>query len=176
MKTIQKILLIWLIMIPAAIRAQEANKSFYLDLKTGFSFPLNFDTGVLLGSDLNMVRDHRIYTLGYTLMQEFTIWEPEHYTTNQLGLLTGKYFGNQFSGKYIRAGLGPVWGDRLISTGHESYFTAGLFLNAGFRFILFPFTGMGLDADLNLNTKNPVFLLTIGLSLGKIRPPVEQHF
>jgi hypothetical protein len=170
-KTIMIILLIAIVYTP--LKSQEQQNRFTVDLKGGFSVPLKYESGIMLGTDLSLFRGNRlysVYSVGYAYMEEFTFGTNSKYVNQQLEFLTGKQLNLKYAALQIMGGIGPVWGNLLTTSGMENFFTPGLFLKAGWRFIPFKYVGLGTDLELNLNAKNPVLLITLGLSFGR------QHF
>jgi hypothetical protein len=100
---------------------------------------------------------------------------------NQVGLMIGKYYGEKLFRFQLQGGIAPTWGLRrtsLIHTGgllsgdyydSEKFFTAGLVLKIGLKINPFPFLGIGLDLQSNINSKKPTYMPMISLEIGRIR-------
>jgi len=149
--------------------SQEKPGRFTFDIKGGFSIPFQYNKGILLGADVSHYRQDRMLSIGYAYMEEFTIWTSSDYVLQQIDLLYGKQWNYKIVALQILGGVGPVWGNRQIDSEMENYFTAGLFLKAGYTLIPIKFAGLTTSVELNLNVKNPVLLLTAGLTFGKVR-------
>lgn len=148
--------------------AQDMENRVTLDLKAGFSIPVNHDIGILLGTDVSLFRGETMYTIGYNYFSEFTIWNSAAYETQQIDFLVGKQLNLKIIAWHLQGGVGPVWGDYRTSNGREDYFTAGLFIRVGSKFIPIKYAGISADLELNINPKNPTLLFTFGISLGQM--------
>lgn len=151
-----------------SVFSQESAKRYTVDLKGGFTIPFHYNKGILLGADLSQFYGTKMLTVGYSYMEEFTIWTSADYAHQQIEFLYGKQLNIKIVAFQVQAGAGPVWGKRRVDNELENYFTGGIFLKAGYRFIPLKFAGMAADVELNLNPKNPVFLFTFGITVGRL--------
>lgn len=153
--------------------SQEKQHRITVDPHAGFAVPLNYDPGLSAGVNIWFCRDARlarIYSVDYSIMQEFTIWSSPNYTNQQLEFMIGKQLNLKFVSLYYSGGAGPVWGKRFNTSELENYFTGGISLATGWKFVPFKYIGIGADLKLNINPENPLLMLSFILSFGR------QHF
>lgn len=177
-KTILIILSILFSFVSNPLISQEKQNRLIVDLPIGFSVPLKYYVGLTAGIDLSIHRGERVakvYSVGYSLMEEFSL-DGSAYSNSQIAFMLGRQlnikneaiFHNSRFSLYILGGAGPVWGERrILPSGREDFLTAGLFLSAGVKTSPFRYAGLRADIECNINPKNPVFLFTLGLSIGK---------
>lgn len=139
--------------------------------------------GFIGGAELNVLRNKFIYSLDYYRYEEFLIFGPdpsEYY--NQIGLMIGKYVGDELFRFQYQAGIAPFWGIRrteLIKEGigifssdyheKENFFTIGITLKLGFKIVPTSFLSIGIDLQTNMNLENTVYMPMLSVEIGKLR-------
>jgi hypothetical protein len=190
MKTAFKIIiLITIILINKnSIFGQIAIDKYSFNPKLGFYNLAKNDGGFVGGAEINVTRKEYLYSLDYYYYKELVIVfgdSPDEYY-NQIGLMIGKYYGEDLFRLQLQGGIAPIWGLRrtdLVKQGgqffgdtyeHESFFTTGLAIKIGFEFNPLNFLGIGFDLQTNINPKNPVYMLMMCVEIGKIRTKTSK--
>lgn len=168
MKVSSKLFLLFIFLFPSSIIAQDDFRGFSVNLRLGPSFPIKYELGISMGSELCMYKGQNIYSAEYAHNEEFTIFGGGDYTINNIGFYYGKYWGKNWYHYQFQGGIGPLWGNREISDRNTSYITAGVFLKAGFKLIPTRFAAISADIQLNINPEIPVLTLGIGIDLGRL--------
>jgi hypothetical protein len=135
------------------------------------------------GVELNVFQNNYIYSLGYNLNNDDTLFgdEPsEKY--NQLNLLFGKYVGDKKFRFQYQGGIGIFWGilrtDEFDTENagllHNAFFTKefstiGFPLKIGGRYIPFKFLSIGIDLQANINNSRSIIKPMISFEIGKFR-------
>ncbi|MFO7754420.1 MAG: hypothetical protein R6V34_00395 [Bacteroidales bacterium] len=171
MRTSLKILLITLLLVPAPLLAQDDFRGFSVNPRMGIAYLSNSNMGVHAGAELCLYRNQHIYSAEYISLHEFIILGDAEFIINKVGFYYGKYWGQNWYRYQVQAGLGPVWGRKIISEEYASFFTAGAFLKAGVKLIPLKFAAIGADIQLNLNPEIPNLMLMVGIDLGKLIKP-----
>ena len=166
------------------INAQDWNELRFAVNPKGFWYnSLSEDEGQTLGLELNLidVKDI-IYSIDYYAFEEFTLFE-ESEKFFQIGLMSGKCYGNKYLRLQLQGGLsifsGRLKTDNIISEGtgafgndeyeREDFITCGLVGKVGLKFIPVKYISVGVDFQANINTKNIVYMPMISFEFGKLR-------
>jgi len=165
------LLLILFVLFPSVLIAQDDFRGFSVNLRLGPGFALHSNAGVALGSELCIYRNQAIISAEYTFMGELNLLSDEDDVTNKIGFFYGKYWGQRFYRYQLQGGVGPVWGERMVSNRHSSFFTGGVFLKAGFKLLPTRFAAIGADIQLNINPENSDLMLLLGIDFGKLIEP-----
>lgn len=171
---------------------QDEIERFAINPKMGMYNSLNKSDGFAYGIEIGIEQNELLYSLDYYRLDEFTLFGPnpsENY--NQLGIMTGDYIGEQYWRLHYQTGLSLFWGTKrtnLISGGSgwfggstydtENFYTIGLPVKLGFKFVPFWFLAIGIDLQANVNLRNSVIMPLISLELGNLRNKIskkQQH-
>lgn len=169
MKVSLKLLFILFILFPSALIAQDDFRGFSVNLRLCPGFAL--DDGIALGSELCIYRNQAIISAEYNFWDDFHLLSEDYYVTNKVGFFYGKYWGKRFYRYQLQGGLGPVWGERMDSNRQSSFFTGGIFLKAGLKFLPTRFAAIGADIQLNISPEYPDLMLLLGIDFGKLIGP-----
>lgn len=169
MKSLLRFLFILFLFSPLLVNAQENNNDGYsVNLRVGTVRPFNYLGGLHFSPELCFYRDQKIYSAEYSFIQDFVIFGEEDYILNKISFCYGKYWGQNWYQYQVQAGVGPLWGKRMISEQYFSFFTPGAFLKAGIKLIPFKFAAIAADVQLNLNMEVPNAMVMVGIDLGKL--------
>jgi hypothetical protein len=171
-----------------SVNGQEDRYSvdgFSINPKLGFYNPGGDDAGFNGGVELNVLKNKFIYSADFYRFDEFVILGPEPSEFyNQIGLMIGKYIGDELFRFQYQAGLASFWGLKrtdLISQGlfgdkynSEKFFTIGLTTKLGFKIVPLKFLSIGIDLETNINLENIVFTPMLSIEIGKLRNGINE--
>lgn len=171
---------------------QDEIERFSINPKMGMFNSSTKTDGLVYGIEIGFKQNELMYSLDYYRIEEFTLFGPnpsENY--NQMGIMIGDYIGEQYWRMQYQAGLSLFWGTKrtyLISGGSgwfggaiydtENFFTLGLPVKLGFKFVPFHFLAIGIDLQANVNLRNSLIMPLISLELGNLRNKIskkQQH-
>lgn len=141
------------------------------------------DGGVTGGLEFNTTIKGLLCSIDYYHFAEFNLIlgeTPSEYY-NQIGLMIGKHYGEKLFRIQLQGGIAPVWGLRrtdFVKKGewfsgdiyrHENFISAGLVFKLGFKINPKNYIGLGIDLQVNINSKNSVYMPMSSIEIGKIR-------
>lgn len=163
-------MLLLLLFSGTAVKSQDTIPRYNLNLKCGFAVPLEYEVGLMLGGEVSMITEDRVYTGGYAYMEEFTIWTSSNYMQQQIDLLVGKQWYYKLVALQLQGGAGVVWGYERDGTIVENYFAPALFIKGVYQLIPIKYAAFSSAVEINLNMRNPILLLSLGITFGRMRP------
>ncbi|MCX2745529.1 hypothetical protein OO013_16735 [Mangrovivirga sp. M17] len=141
----------------------------------------NSTTGFGGGIEFNLTLKKTMLSIDYYHFKEFIILgdSPDEYF-NQVGIMGGTYFGENFFRFQLQGGFATMWGvkreDSYISRGllggtttYDNFSTVGFVMKTGFKLNPVNFFGFGLDFQVNINSYYTAFMVLFALEFGKIR-------
>jgi len=161
-------------MLCLGIKAQSSIEGYSVNPKLGAYNWTGKNIGLVQGIEINILYNNYISSLDYYYCS-IILDIP---TINQIDLLIGKYKGDKYFRFQFQGGLGTAWGvhkgDRIGSDiparyMKEKYLTIGIPVKLGFKIIPAAFISIGIDFQVNLNMKYPVYMTMASIEIGKIR-------
>lgn len=166
---------------------QDEIERFAINPKMGMYNSSNND-GLAYGIEIGFMQNKLIYSVDYYRLDEFTLFGPNpSENNNQMGIMIGNYKGDQYWRMQYQAGLSVFWGNKrtnLISHGigwfgaetykTENFYTIGLPVKLGFKFVPFQFLAIGIDLQANINLKNSAIMPLISLEFGELRDKISK--
>jgi hypothetical protein len=152
------------------INGQNKIDGFSINPKTG---PTNFNfNGGTIGLEINILNRHNIYSVDYYHISDYL--SPYMLNTyNEIDFLIGKYIGDRFFRFQYQGGLGIFEGYKITGDYYNqkivNFFTIGIPLKLGFKFLPAKFLSIGIDLQTNLNFQKTTVLPMLSIELGKLR-------
>jgi hypothetical protein len=153
---------------------QSKTSGFSINPKMGiYNWDGNYWEGFVGGVEFNYFKEGWIFSVDYLNFAEFELFSIEDHFS-QSGIMIGRYYGNRLLRMQFQGGIAPIWG-----TKHENnsdftgFFTLGLVLKSGFKFIPFRFFSVGLDLQSNFNNKKFAFMPLLSFEIGKLRDKIN---
>jgi hypothetical protein len=188
---IQFNLIILILVFSIKISGQNSKQNidgYSINSKLGLYNWIEDDAGFMGGAELNVLKNRFIYSLDFYRYEELVIFSPtpsEYY--NQIGIMIGKYKGNNLFRFQYQGGLASFWGTKrtdLINKGFglfssdkyqsKHFYTVGLIGKFGFKIIPLTFLAIGIDLQTNINLENSVYIPMISIEFGKLRSKINE--
>lgn len=130
------------------------------------------------GLEINVLKNKFIYSLEYVA--------HDFLDQNQIGIMMGKYRGDNYFRIQYQAGINLFWGKysttnttqpwiNTSSGSSSSFYTVGVSSKVGLKIIPLKNLSIGTDLLINLNLKNAVFMPMLSIGIGKLRNAIESH-
>jgi hypothetical protein len=88
--------------------------------------------------------------------------------------MAGKYYGDKLFRAQLQGGIAAIREIGPSEPSDPNFFTAGLVLKTGLKFIPLHFLSLGLDLQSNLNFKKPLFMPLLSIEIGRLRAKINQ--
>ena len=158
-------------------QAFEEFQGFAINPKLGPAFTTRGANDLpSVGLEFNLLKGHTSYALEY-ISHNFL-------DQNQLGVMLGKYKGDNYFRIHYQAGINLFWGEYAtsgttqpwIGTGGEprsSFTTIGVISKVGLKFIPLAHLSIGVDLMLNVNPETTLLLPMVSIEVGTLRRAVQ---
>lgn len=158
-------------------QAFEEFQGFAINPKLGPAFTTRGANDLpSVGLEINLLKGHTSYALEY-ISHNFL-------DQNQLGVMLGKYKGDNYFRIHYQAGINLFWGEYAtsgttqpwIGTGGEprsSFTTVGVISKVGLKFIPLAHLSIGVDLMLNVNPETTLLLPMVSIEVGTLRRAVQ---
>ena len=153
--------------------SQSQFKGFSINPKTGIFFGSDNINGAVLGVETNYLTNGWIFSVDFFQFQEIllTLRGSDEDFFNQVGFMAGKYYGDRLFRVQFQGGIAAV---REMEIPEDRFFTMGLVLKTGFKFIPLHFFSIGLDLQGNINSEKPLFMPLVSIEFGRLRDPIKK--
>ncbi|GAA4825749.1 hypothetical protein [Algivirga pacifica] len=150
----------------------------------GFN-PNKSNGGFALGFDMDVFRKRMMYSIDYTLNDEFNLFgdAPSEKYEN-IGVLAGSYIGNKYIRLEYQAGAGIIWGryrtDTIIDKNEGPYIGWDIYESkdfwnvsgvgkVSFKIIPIRYIAVGVELQGNLNPVTTFYNQLITVEIGNLR-------
>ena len=155
--------------------SQSHPTGFAVNPKTGIFLWPNSKNGAVLGVETNIMRDGWMVSADFFQFHEIQILSPDKEDMfRQVGIMAGKYYGDKLFRAQLQGGIATIWEMGYSEPSDPKFFTVGLILKTGFKFIPLHFFSIGLDIQSNLNSKKPLFMPLLSIEFGRLRDKINQ--
>lgn len=178
MKTKLYAFLIILLLIFCEMKAQSSIEGYSINPKLGAYNWLGNGIGLAQGCEINILSKKLIFSLDYYYCS-IILDIP---TIHQIDFLIGEHIGDKYLRFQYQGGIGAAWGvnkgDRIgtyfpLRYEKEKFITIGIPLKLGFKFMPIDFLSIGIDFQVNLNVKYPIYMTMASIEIGRIRNKID---
>lgn len=154
--------------------SQSQPTGFSINPKAGIYTAKN-EAGAVMGLETSYMQNGWMFTVDFFQFEEIKYFSSDEDIFRQVGIMTGKYYGDKLFRVQLQGGIAPIWQIGLREDSDpEKFVTVGLVFKTGFKFIPLPFFSIGLDLQGNLNPERPLLMPLISLEFGRLRDKVNK--
>ncbi len=194
MKVLKIVFMLFIVMTAQLTQAQNHSEEwtadgFNIGVKLGALLHINnkFGGGPAFGFGTDIIRKDWVYTIDYSLTEEYPFFRGVRGRQHNFNLLFGRSVGKKWWRFHAQAGVGLMGGYEFIYlikiTEHEGIIERGetdYFFNLAFpakmefKFIPWKHMAIGVEYNLNVNTKQSFHGPMLTLEFGILRRKKEQ--